>query len=86
VSSAHPHLPCKRVVEIVTDYMEGKLDPAEHGQLEQHLLLCDPCVQYIEQTRSVARALRDLPQPPVSQAAHQAALAALRRLKAQDEP
>jgi anti-sigma factor RsiW len=67
---------------MVTDYLEGRLDPADHGQLEQHLLLCDPCVQFIEQTRAVASALGKLPAPPVSAASRAAALGALRKLKA----
>ena len=57
---------------MVTDYLEGKLAPDEQGKLEQHLLLCDPCVQYIEQTRQPARALGKLPAasaPPAARTA-----------------
>jgi predicted anti-sigma-YlaC factor YlaD len=46
---------CQEVVEIVTDYIEGKLAPADVQKLEEHLKLCGPCAEYIEQVRTTAR-------------------------------
>jgi anti-sigma factor RsiW len=46
---------CREVVEIVTDYLEGKLDPDVARRLEAHLQLCPPCVEYVQQVRTTAR-------------------------------
>lgn len=43
---------CRRVVEILTDYLEGALGVEDRVALEQHLLLCGPCAIYLEQLRS----------------------------------
>lgn len=44
-------LVCREVVELVTDYLEGVLDPKEHKRFEQHLAGCDGCSAYLEQMR-----------------------------------
>ncbi|MGH2947370.1 MAG: anti-sigma factor family protein [Solirubrobacteraceae bacterium] len=51
---------CRHVVEIVTDYFEGALDPRERVRLEQHVSLCQGCSAYVDQMRlaiDVTRAL-----------------------------
>jgi anti-sigma factor RsiW len=57
-------LTCQQVVELVSDYLEGALDPADRTRLEAHLALCDPCVEYVGQIRAtVALAARVEPDP-----------------------
>jgi anti-sigma factor RsiW len=46
---------CKELVEVVTDYLEGRLPPADVSRLEEHLGECDGCVVYIEQMRETIR-------------------------------
>jgi anti-sigma factor RsiW len=46
---------CQEVVEIVTDYLDGKLDPTLVHKLEAHLKLCPPCVEYVNQVRTTSR-------------------------------
>ena len=46
---------CQEVVEIVTDYLDGKLAPADVQKLEAHLQLCGPCAEYINQVRTTSR-------------------------------
>ena len=36
-------VPCQEIVELVTDYLEGKLDPQMTAEVEAHLELCDGC-------------------------------------------
>lgn len=60
MSREDPDLACRRVVEMVTDYLEGALPGAGAERLEQHLLLCDACMDYVDQHRSVMRALSQL--------------------------
>jgi anti-sigma factor RsiW len=43
--------PCDRFVEVVTDYLDGAMPPAERKQLERHLQICDGCARYLEQIR-----------------------------------
>jgi hypothetical protein len=63
MSTRHPILPCQRVVELVTDYLEHALSIEDRNQLEQHLLICGPCLTFIEQHAAVARALAALREP-----------------------
>ena len=42
---------CRELVELVTDYLEGGLAPANRARFEQHLEICAPCVAYVEQIR-----------------------------------
>ena len=42
---------CQQLVEMVTDYLEGDLDPAARAAVEQHLAHCGHCTGYVEQVR-----------------------------------
>jgi len=42
---------CQEVVEVVTDYLEGKLAPEEVAIFEAHLAICDGCQHYLDQIR-----------------------------------
>ncbi len=42
---------CRELVELVTDYLEGALAPADRTRFEEHLRICKPCVAYVEQIR-----------------------------------
>jgi predicted anti-sigma-YlaC factor YlaD len=60
---------CQQFVELVTDYFEGALAPRALGLVEEHLVMCDWCLTYVEQMRTTMVALRELeerasPQPP----------------------
>ena len=44
-------LTCKELVETLTEYLEGAMDPAEHGRFEDHLERCAKCRSYLEQFR-----------------------------------
>lgn len=48
-------LACQEVVELVTAYIEGALDPADRERFEEHLVFCDGCKNYLEQTRTTIR-------------------------------
>jgi anti-sigma factor RsiW len=42
---------CQEVVEVITDYLEGKLSAEDVAILEAHVALCDGCRWYLEQMR-----------------------------------
>jgi anti-sigma factor RsiW len=74
-----PGLDCDRLVELVTDFVEGALDPATERQVVDHLAECDGCSTYLEQMRATARALGELPPGRLPDSARAALLKAFRR-------
>jgi predicted anti-sigma-YlaC factor YlaD len=40
---------CQELVELVTDYLEGALTPAELRRFEEHIAECDGCREYLAQ-------------------------------------
>jgi anti-sigma factor RsiW len=58
---------CQELVELVTDYLEGRLSPADLERFEAHLELCEFCVTYVDQIRAsiaVVGRLREETLPP----------------------
>ena len=51
---------CQQFVELVTDYFEGALPPRTLSQVEEHLVMCDWCVAYVEQIQATVDSLRKL--------------------------
>ena len=43
---------CIEIVELVTDYVEGALSPAQRARFEEHLSLCPPCREYLAQIQT----------------------------------
>jgi anti-sigma factor RsiW len=72
---------CQQFVELVTEYFEGALEPRTLSQVEEHLVMCDWCVTYVEQMQATIAALRELPRDS-SQEPSDAVLAALQARKA----
>ena len=48
-------LSCQELTELVTDYLEGALPPAERARFEEHLAECGNCEIYLEQIRATIR-------------------------------
>jgi anti-sigma factor RsiW len=58
---------CKELVELVTDYLEGRLTAAEVRRFDEHRELCEGCATYVDQIRatiSVAGSAREEDLPP----------------------
>jgi anti-sigma factor RsiW len=53
-----PAVRCIEFVELVTDWEEGALGDDERVELEEHMAICPPCVQYVKQLRLVRSVLR----------------------------
>lgn len=43
---------CREIVEVMTDYLENKLDRSERLRFERHLVQCPPCRDYLAQLRT----------------------------------
>jgi len=46
------HLTCKELVEVLTDYLEDAMEPAERADIERHIAICHGCSNYVEQMHS----------------------------------
>ena len=64
---------CNELVELVTAYLDGALDPDTRARFDAHLLECDGCENYLQQFRETVRTVGKitrrrtrprLPQPP----------------------
>jgi anti-sigma factor RsiW len=44
-------LPCRELVELVTDYLEGMLAEPDRARFEGHIGACGHCAAYVEQMR-----------------------------------
>ena len=51
----HAHVNCKRLVELVTDYLEGALPADVATRFEEHLIMCQACNVYVDQMREIQR-------------------------------
>jgi anti-sigma factor RsiW len=43
---------CQQVVELVTEYLDGVMEPGRRARFEAHLAGCDGCANYLEQFRT----------------------------------
>jgi predicted anti-sigma-YlaC factor YlaD len=77
----HDPLVCREFVELVTDYLEGKLSVVDHARFEAHLAECDGCAGYLEDIRRLAGTLHALPDQPPDPATREALLQAFRDLR-----
>ena len=50
-----PELTCKELVEVVTDYLEGRMAAERRLLFEEHLAFCDWCQSYLQQIRATIR-------------------------------
>jgi len=62
------------LVELVTDYIEGALPPAEVARFDTHLADCPHCRVYLAQMRFAIQALGRVPGEPLPPEAMQALL------------
>ena len=77
---------CQEIVELVTDYLEGVLDPDMTAEVEAHLELCDGCHIYVEQMQATIRALGKVPVATLSEAAQAELVRAFRDMRGRPGP
>ena len=53
-------LDCRALVDLVTDHLDGMLDPAQRALIERHLAECDGCTTYLAQIRETIAVLEAL--------------------------
>lgn len=57
---------CHELVELITDYLEGKLAASERTRFEEHLSICPSCVEYLSQMKQTVKVLGSLRDAPPS--------------------
>ena len=72
---------CKELVELVTDYLEGALSPADQQRFELHMGKCEGCEFYIDQLRLTIKATGQLTEDSIGLATKEKLLAAFRAWK-----
>jgi anti-sigma factor RsiW len=78
-----PGLSCRELVELVTDYLEGALPPADHARFEAHIAVCTHCAAYLQQMRETIALLGTLPADALSGEAEAELRAAFRSWRAE---
>ena len=56
---------CRQFVELITEYLEGALTGRTLGHVEEHLVMCDWCVTYLEQMQMTVALLGALEEGPI---------------------
>ena len=78
-------LTCGEFVELVTDYLEDKLIPAERQRFEAHLADCTGCANYLEQIRQTIRLTGKLTEQNIAPSVRDHMLQIFRDWKQQSE-
>ena len=78
IDKSLPEMPCRELVELITDYLEDRLSTVDRARFEAHLAECEACRTYLEQLRQTIRALGRLPEESLSPEARDALLDAFR--------
>lgn len=64
-------LSCRDVTEIATEFTEGKLAFRRRMALQLHLAMCGGCRRFVDQLRTTAVLLRQIPAPEGTPASQQ---------------
>ena len=81
MNPAVPDLSCRELVELVTEYLEGRLSVEERTRFELHLGYCDWCRNYLRQMRQVLETAGDLTEESIAPEAKSSLLAAFQDWK-----
>jgi anti-sigma factor RsiW len=73
---------CQELVELVTDYLEGRLSPVDRERFDAHIADCDACTAYLEQMRKTLDALGRIPVESIAVDAREELLIAFREWRA----
>ena len=79
MSVARPQdIACRELVEILTEFLDGALDEHSRTQVEQHLVLCSGCAEYLRQFRATIGVTRRLSEQDLPEQVKESLLDAFR--------
>jgi len=58
-------LTCRKVTELLIDFVEGSLTEEQHSLLQRHLCGCVPCAIYMHTYRDTIKITHSLPAEPL---------------------
>jgi anti-sigma factor RsiW len=50
---------CRETVDLLLDYVENRLPPAEQEALDAHFAGCPPCLEFVKSYKETPRVLRE---------------------------
>jgi anti-sigma factor RsiW len=74
-------LTCKELVEVITDYLEGRMPPGRRLLFEEHVAFCAWCQTYVDQMRETILATGTLREEDLSPETRDALVDAFRHWK-----
>jgi anti-sigma factor RsiW len=72
---------CNELVELVTAYLDGSLDPETRARFDLHLLECDGCENYLQQFQATVGTLKKIDDDAIDPALREGLLNAFRDWK-----
>lgn len=79
-------LACQQAVELVTDYLEGRLSRRARTRFERHLAACPNCSAYLEQIRQTIEAAGRMEPEDLGEDAKHDLIDLFRRYRGQSGP
>ena len=76
-----PELTCKELVEVVTNYLEGRMPAEQRLLFEEHVAFCDWCQTYVDQMRATVRLTGTLSEEDIGPEAREGLLRVFRDWK-----
>lgn len=55
------NMTCQELVELVSAFLDGELDPVTERRLVDHIAICDGCGNYVDQFKQTIGVLGELP-------------------------
>ncbi len=55
MSTSVRDLACQEIIELVTEFLDGRMDAGLRGAFEAHLSRCPHCTNYLEQIEATIR-------------------------------
>jgi anti-sigma factor RsiW len=74
-------LTCSELVELITDYVEGALPPADRARFDEHLAICEGCRIYLDHMRLTIRITGRLREESIPPQAKETLLEAFKAFK-----
>ncbi len=71
-------LSCRELVELVTDYLEGALTPADRERFDEHVDMCSGCRAYLDEFQATIELSGRLDTELLSEEAREGLLMAFR--------
>jgi anti-sigma factor RsiW len=59
----HDSAACREMLERLSEYLDGELNPSVCAGIESHMADCEPCVAFLRSLRHTVAQIGSLPQP-----------------------